>query len=83
MDKEFEKWWGDDCVGHMQTDKKELARTAWNAAIQSAAKKHAPKPRELPPIGTGAFYDYQQYCFEKGWKEGIAAFRKRLRGNDV
>lgn len=39
----------------------------------------APKPRTLPSLGSGSLHDEQQYCYEKGWKEGIAAFRKAQR----
>lgn len=47
--------------------------------LESLLKKKAPKPRELPTCGTGGLHGEQQYCFEKGWKEGIAAYRKMLR----
>ena len=37
------------------------------------------KPRKLPTYGTGAFHTEQQFCFELGHKEGIAAARKAIR----
>lgn len=50
--------------------------------LNSLFKKHAPKPRELPQQGTGALFDEQQYCFNKGWKEGIAALRKSVKSTN-
>lgn len=47
---------------------------------EAMMKRHAPKPRELAKCGTGSLHGEQQYCFEKGWKEGVAAFRKMIRG---
>lgn len=47
--------------------------------LERILRKSAPKPRELSPCGTGAFLSDQQYCFDKGWREGIAAYRKMLR----
>jgi len=47
--------------------------------LESILRQHAPKPRELPRYGSGGLHDEQQNCFEAGWKEGIAAFRKMLR----
>jgi len=60
----------------------EIWAAAWEAATNRAATKRAPKPRELPQVGTGALLGEQQFCFEKGWKEGIAALRRMLRSND-
>ena len=37
------------------------------------------KPRKLPTYGTGAFHTEQQFCFELGHKEGVAATRKAIR----
>jgi hypothetical protein len=37
------------------------------------------KPRELSKCGTGALLDEQQFCFEKGYKEGVAAARHAIR----
>jgi len=39
----------------------------------------AAKPRELPRYGTGSLHDEQQYCYELGYREGIAALRKAQR----
>lgn len=47
--------------------------------ILSILRRPAPKPRELPRYGTGSLHDEQQHCFELGWREGIAAYRKMLR----
>lgn len=35
--------------------------------------------RKLPRCGTGAFLKEQQYCYELGYREGIAALRKAQR----
>lgn len=46
----------------------------------------SPKPRTLPMYGSGSLHDEQQFCYEKGWREGIAAFRKaqkqRIKDNN-
>lgn len=47
--------------------------------VLAVLRRPAPKPRELPRCGTGALHSEQQYCYEKGWKEAIAAYRKQLR----
>ena len=39
----------------------------------------AAKPRELPQCGFGSLHDEQQYCYELGYREGIAALRKAQR----
>ena len=39
----------------------------------------AAKPRELPQCGFGGLHDEQQYCYELGYREGIAALRKAQR----
>lgn len=86
MDKEFEKWWqehGQFCRAGGGDYEKTFAFRAWEAATNRATNKHAPKPRELARCGTGALHGEQQHCFEKGWKEGIAAFRKMLRSDET
>ena len=47
------------------------------------SQTRAGKPRELKPVGFGALLDEQQYCFDKGWRQGAAALRAaiRARGN--
>ena len=37
------------------------------------------RPRYLPCCGSGSLWDEQQYCFEKGWREGRKILRKRVR----
>ena len=54
------------------------ARAA-TAEREACAKTRNTKPRQLPRVGSGALLDEQQYCYEKGWKEGVAAFRKAIR----
>jgi len=39
----------------------------------------SPKPQELPRRGTGSLHDEQQWCYDKGFREGVAAFRKALK----
>ena len=53
------------------------------AEREALSRIRAPKPRELPPVGTGALWSEQQFCFAKGYREGAAALRKaiRARGN--
>ena len=38
-----------------------------------------PKPRELPRRGSGALHNEQQYCYDKGYAEGVAALRRVQR----
>ena len=47
------------------------------------SKTRATKPRELKPVGRGMLLDEQQFCFDKGWREGAASVRAaiRARGN--
>lgn len=55
------------------------------AAVERAAcaKTKAGKPRELKPVGRGMLLGEQQFCFDKGWREGAASVRAaiRARGN--
>jgi hypothetical protein len=46
---------------------------------EACAKTRAGKPRELKPVGRGAFLDEQQFCFDKGWREGAASVRAVIR----
>jgi len=46
---------------------------------EACAKTKAGKPRELKPVGRGAFLDEQQFCFDKGWREGAASVRAAIR----
>jgi hypothetical protein len=50
---------------------------------EACAKTRAGKPRELKPVGRGMLLDEQQFCFDKGWREGAASVRAaiRARGN--
>jgi hypothetical protein len=50
---------------------------------EACAKTRAGKPRELKPVGAGMLLDEQQFCFDKGWREGAASVRAaiRARGN--
>ena len=46
---------------------------------EACAKTRAGKPRELKPVGRGVFLDEQQFCFDKGWREGAASVRAAIR----
>jgi hypothetical protein len=50
---------------------------------EACAKTKAGKPRELKPVGRGTLLGEQQFCFDKGWREGAASVRAaiRARGN--
>jgi hypothetical protein len=43
------------------------------------AKTKAGKPRELKAVGRGRLLDEQQFCFDKGWREGAASVRAAIR----
>ena len=56
-----------------------FAQIIRNQALEDAAKKRAQKPRKLPRIGTGALWGEQQFCYERGFKEGVASVRSAIR----
>lgn len=35
--------------------------------------------RKFAAVGTGALYAEQNYCYRRGWKEGVAALRAQIR----
>jgi hypothetical protein len=43
------------------------------------AKTKAGKPRELKAVGRGILLGEQQFCFDKGWREGAASVRAAIR----
>jgi hypothetical protein len=43
------------------------------------AKTKAGKPRELKAVGRGTLLGEQQFCFDKGWREGAASVRAAIR----
>ena len=43
------------------------------------SRMRAAKPRELKPVGRGTLLDEQQFCFDKGWREGAASVRSAIR----
>lgn len=49
------------------------------AEREACAKTRAGKPRELKPVGRGMLLDEQQFCFDKGWREGAASVRAAIR----
>jgi hypothetical protein len=46
---------------------------------EACAKTKAGKPRELKPVGRGMLLHEQQFCFDKGWREGAASVRAAIR----
>ena len=46
---------------------------------EACAKTKAGKPRELKAVGRGRLLDEQQFCFDKGWREGAASVRAAIR----
>jgi hypothetical protein len=46
---------------------------------EACAKTKAGKPRELKPVGRGTLLGEQQFCFDKGWREGAASVRAAIR----
>ena len=46
---------------------------------EACSRIRAAKPRELKPVGLGTLLDEQQYCFDKGWREGAASVRAAIR----
>lgn len=49
------------------------------AEREACAKTKAGKPRELKPVGLGTLLGEQQFCFDKGWREGAASVRAAIR----
>ena len=43
------------------------------------SRVRAAKPQKLKPVGSGALLGEQQYCFDKGYKEGAASVRAAIR----
>jgi hypothetical protein len=50
---------------------------------EACAKTKAGKPRELKAVGRGTLLDEQQFCFDKGWREGAASVRAAIRSRGV
>lgn len=82
METEFEKWWARKCWAFLEVTEQQ-AREIFEAGritgIDQALAAGKGKPRELPSVGSGALWGEQQFCFEKGWKEGRALLRKSIR----
>lgn len=73
------KEWFGEAGGRMcpQLTENELAGIV-NEAIAACTKVQSGKPRSLQSCGTGALLGEQQYCFDKGWRDGAAAVRKNI-----
>lgn len=74
----------DSNVVYMATAReKYVAGAAFEAGRRSALEEvletGRASPRQLQQVGTGALYGEQQYCFEKGWREGRAILRAFIR----
>jgi hypothetical protein len=54
-------------------------REAVETEREACAKTKAGKPRELKPVGRGTLLGEQQFCFDKGWREGAASVRAAIR----
>jgi len=46
---------------------------------EACSRVKAAKPRKLKPVGSGRLLDEQQFCFDKGWREGAASVRSAIR----
>jgi hypothetical protein len=56
-----------------------LCELVAEAEREACGRVKAAKPRKLKPVGSGMLLDEQQYCFEKGWREGAASVRAAIR----
>ena len=70
------------CIGSMAFDEHDLK--AFEVLVRAdereiCSKTRATKPRELKPVGRGMLLDEQQFCFDKGWREGAASVRAAIR----
>ena len=91
MTDDFNKWWDEDVL--VEDNPFTVGTSAywawegWCAAVkaerEACAKTKAGKPRELKAVGRGTLLGEQQFCFDKGWREGAASVRAaiRARGN--
>ena len=68
--EEFQRWFEAVTAQHKQLILAER---------EACAKTKAGKPRELKPVGRGMLLDEQQFCFDKGWREGAASVRAAIR----
>ena len=76
LEVEFEvgfKW----CVNFIELER--LVELARADEREACAKTKAGKPRELKAVGRGMLLDEQQFCFDKGWREGAASVRAAIR----
>ena len=46
---------------------------------EACSRARAAKSRKLKPVGRGRLLDEQQFCFDKGWREGAASVRAAIR----
>lgn len=56
-------------------EQRRAVHAAVMAEVEACSKTRSAKPRTLPRLGSIA----AQRCYEKGWKEGVAALRKAIR----
>ena len=72
-----------DCgINFHQAGWPELERFAALVAAaerEACSRAKAAKPRKLKPVGRGMLLDEQQFCFDKGWREGAASVRAAIR----
>jgi hypothetical protein len=76
----FNDWWdsGNEDPEEFAALILEYTRKIQAEAFTKAYQMKAGTPRQLSPVGTGALLSEQQYCFDKGWREGAAALRKKI-----
>ncbi len=65
--------------GYYMSALERFANLVAAAERDACAKTRAGKPRELKPVGRGMLLDEQQFCFDKGWREGAASVRAAIR----
>ena len=57
----------------------EYERSIAAAEREACGRVKAAKPRKLKSVGRGMLLDEQQFCFDKGWREGAASVRAAIR----
>lgn len=77
---DFEKWWLANSNTSEVITRHDLAKQAWEAALSSAARKRIKLPEKITPKGKSGLNQIYIAGIEKGWKEGISAFRKMIKG---
>ena len=66
-------------IGLYQQELERFAELVRADERKVCSQTRAGKPRELKPVGCGTLLDEQQYCFDKGWRQGAASLRAAIR----